>query len=63
MMKLNVVVWVLVSCLAGCGGDKSPAKALTCADNPTGRSKAEQMEIGDACFRSGSYTKSPPRVW
>ena len=62
MKKTGLLVWVLVSLLTGCDSSK-PAKVLTCQDDPTGRSKEERMAIGDACFRGGSYKKSPPMAW
>lgn len=48
--------------LSGCFDDK-PKKALTCNDDPKGRPRAEQIAIGDACFKSGTFHKSPYKGW
>ena len=63
MKKADLLVLVLVGLLAGCDNAKSPAKELTCKDDPTGRPKAEQIAIGDACFRGGSFKKSVEIGW
>lgn len=54
----------VVLALGGCFEDK-PKKALTCDDDPKGRSRAEQIEIGDACFRGkkDQFHKSPYKGW
>ena len=62
-MKKTVALAVTLMCLlSGCDNPK-PVAALTCKDDPTGRSKEEQMAIGDACFRGGSFKKSSGKVW
>lgn len=63
-MKTNKVLGLLlVGFIAGCSNEKPVEKVLTCADNPKGRPKAEQMAIADACFRRGEFKKSPPMSW
>ena len=56
------VAVTLMCLLSGCENPK-PVAELTCKDDPTGRSKEEQMAIGDACFRGGSFKKSSGKVW
>ncbi|MBA2710168.1 MAG: entry exclusion lipoprotein TrbK [Tatlockia sp.] len=53
---------LLLSLLTGCDKPK-PLTELTCADSPVGRSKEEQIAIGDACFRRGTFTKSSGKGW
>lgn len=62
MNKTTLLALILTSLLSGCEQSK-PLKELTCKDDPKGRSKAEQMAIGDACFRRGSFHKSSGRTW
>lgn len=62
MKKAVALAMTLMCLLSGCDNSK-PVKELTCKDDPTGRSKEEQMAIGDACFRGGSFKKSSGRMW
>lgn len=62
MKKITILTLTLMCFLSGCEKPK-PLKELTCADDPKGRSKAEQMAIGDACFRRGSFHKSSGHQW
>lgn len=62
MNKTTLFALILAGLLGGCEQSK-PLKELTCEDDPKGRSKAEQMAIGDACFRRGSFHKSSGREW
>ena len=65
MKKISVLVLVLVfvSLMNGCSSEKPAEKRLTCEDSPIGRSRAEQTEIADACFRRVDFKKSPYRAW
>lgn len=63
MKKTGVLVLVLAGLIAGCDSAKPTEKVLTCKDDPTGRPKAEQIAIGDACFRGGSFKKSVAVEW
>lgn len=52
--------------LGGCFEDKPKStKELTCDDDPKGRPRAEQIAIGDACFRGkkDQFHKSPYKEW
>ncbi|QBS13498.1 entry exclusion lipoprotein TrbK [Legionella geestiana] len=63
MKTALILCLILTGALAGCDSSKPSGRPLTCADSPQGRSKAEQMEIGEACFRGGSFKKSSNREW
>lgn len=58
LVAMAMTVWGLTGCER-----KQDVSALTCQDDPTGRSQEEKQAIGDACFKSGTYTKSPPKKW
>lgn len=59
----HLMALLLAGLLTGCGESPKPATELTCKDSPTGRSKAEQTLIADACFRQGSFKKSSGMEW
>ena len=61
---IPLIAMIITAFLIGGCHQKDPDKVkLTCKDDPAGRTKAEQQEIGSDCFRSGSYTKSAPKNW
>lgn len=64
-MKKTVAVCMLGLFIAGCGNSPPPQKvALTCADNPEGRTREERQQIADSCFLTkGSFKKSKPVEW
>lgn len=63
MNSRTLLIVILVSLLSSCDTKPSSSAPLTCHDNPKGRSKAEQMAISDACFRSGQFKKSANKQW
>lgn len=63
MNQSHLMALLLVGLLTSCDQPSKPATELTCKDSPTGRSKAEQTLIADACFRQGSFKKSSGMEW
>ncbi|WP_133137719.1 entry exclusion lipoprotein TrbK [Legionella rowbothamii] len=63
MNQSHLMAWLLVGLLTGCDQPPKPTAELTCKDSPTGRSKAEQTLIADACFRQGNFKKSSGMEW
>jgi hypothetical protein len=70
MKKLGLSIVNLACLLSGCDSAETKAKnkaahlaSLTCESSKEGRSTEELQAIGDACFRSGTYTKSTGKTW
>lgn len=67
MKRFSLVVIMCAVVVSGC--DSSEAKkaqhlaSLTCDSSREHRSQEELQAIGDACFRSGSFTKSSGYKW
>ncbi|HAT1130438.1 TPA: hypothetical protein NR353_001611 [Legionella pneumophila] len=66
MRRLSLFIIVLTGVLSGCDNAETKAKhlaSLTCNSPRDNRTQEELQAIGDACFRSGSYSKSSGKEW
>ncbi|HAT7071650.1 TPA: hypothetical protein JAN90_02445 [Legionella pneumophila] len=66
MRRLSVFIIVLTAVISGCDNAETKTKQsafLTCNSPRDNRTQEELQAIGDACFRSGSYSKSSGKEW